>query len=185
MWIAGTIGALFIAASLVTSDLRAIEWENTGVTAANGFIALRLLRDFWSTHRTEVFVMLGGAVALSILVWFILEAIFRRKIVTGGPSPGPTSGFHILLLSNAAKSIAVFVAGLVCVRVAMAGALMIAIVSFIALAFLLTLVDTVIRADAVELLGTDLFRVAALLGILMSIECMVAASALVILSAGF
>jgi hypothetical protein len=185
IWIAGTMGALFVAASLVTSDLRAVEWEDTGVTAANGLIALKLLHEFWRTHRTEVFVMLGGLIALSILVWFILEAVFRRKVVSGGPSFGPTSGFHILLLSNATKSIALFLAGVVCVRVAMAGALIIAVVTFVGLAFLLTLIDTLIRADAVELLGTDLFRVAGLLGILMSFECMVAASALAILLAGF
>ena len=62
---------------------------------------------------------------------------------------------------------------------------MIAVVTFVALAFLLTLVETLVRADAVELLGTDLFRVAGLLGILMSFECMVVASALAILVAGF
>ena len=55
----------------------------------------------------------------------------------------------------------------------------------VAIVFFLTLLDSLIRADAVDLLGTDLFRVSGLLGILMSFESMIAASFVVILVAGF
>jgi hypothetical protein len=54
-----------------------------------------------------------------------------------------------------------------------------------AVAFCLTLIETLIRSDAVELLGTDLIRVTGLIGILMSFEMMVAASFLVMLATGF
>jgi hypothetical protein len=69
--------------------------------------------------------------------------------------------------------------------VSLAGARTIAIVTFVSFAFLLSVLDTLIRADAVELLGTDLIRVAGLLGILMSFESMVSASFVILLLAGF
>ena len=62
---------------------------------------------------------------------------------------------------------------------------MIGIVSFGSFLFLLTLLDSLIRANALDLLGTDLIRVAGLIGILMSFEGLVAASFIAILAAGF
>jgi hypothetical protein len=185
IWVASTVIAFFVSASWLTLDLLSIEWDDRGIGPANGLIALGLLREFWNAHHTEVFLTLGGVLALSVTVWFILEAIFRRRLVAGGLTSTPRAGFHILLISNAAKSMTLLVAGFVCIGMAVAGAVVVAVVSFAAFAFLLTLVDTLIRADAVDLFGTDLFRVAGLLGILVSFEGMVAASALAILLAGF
>src|SRR5262245_332324 len=183
--VCGTAIAFFVAVSWLTSDLLSIEWDDRGLGPANGLIALAFLREFWNAHHVEVFLTLGGLLALSVTIWFILEAAFRRRLVAGGLMALPRGGFHILLISNAAKSMTLLVAGFVCVAIAVAGAVVIAIVSFAACAFLLTLIDTLIRADAVELFGTDLFRVAGLLGILVSFESMVVASALAILIAGF
>jgi hypothetical protein len=185
IWFIGTIAALVLAAAWVTSDIRAIQWEDTGFSTTNGVIAVALLREFWNAHRSEVFLVLAAVTALSVAGWFILEASFRAKIVGDGPIPAAKTGFHILLLSNAAKSITLVAAGLIFFGLAFAGAVTISVVSFLALAFFVTLIDTLIRADAVDLLGTDLFRVAGLLGILMSFEAMVAASALALLLAGF
>ena len=183
IWVVGTVAALFLAASWVTYDLRAIEW-NTGSRVANGLIAITLLREFWNAHRGELLLLISGVIAVSILAWFILEASFRGRVVGCGV-PAPKASFRILLLSNAAKSTVLLVSSLVFIGLAFAGAVAIAIVSFVALAFLLTLIDTLIRADAVDLLGTDLLRVAGLLGILMSFEAMLTASALALLVAGF
>jgi len=184
IWVVCTIASLFFAASWVTYDLRAIEWNDTGSSGANGLVAIALLREFWNAHRAEILLLVSGVIAVSILAWFILEASFRGRLVGVG-MPAPKTSFHILLLSNAAKSTVLLVASLIFVGLAYAGAVTIAIVSFGALAFLLSLVDTLIRADAVDLLGTDLFRVAGLLGILVSFEAMVTASALALLVAGF
>jgi hypothetical protein len=185
IWVVGTIIAFLFAVWWVTYDLQGIEWNDTGFSATNGLIAMVLVRDFWNAHRGEILLVLCGVIAFSIAVWFILEASCRGRLVGGGATHGPKTGFHILLLSNAAKSMLLFIAALVFLEVALAGAVTVALVSFLAFAFLLTLVDTVIRADAVDLLGTDLFRVAGLIGILMSFETLVTASALALLVAGF
>jgi hypothetical protein len=117
---------------------------------------------------------------LTIVTWLVLEALFRRKFVAR-----TTGTFRILLLSSAAKYAILLATSLLLIPAAFAGAVTIAIVAFVALGFLLTLLDTLIRADATDLLGTDLFRVAGLLGILMSFEGMVAGSLGTLLVAGF
>jgi hypothetical protein len=180
IWIVISIGALFVAASWITSDLLAISWEGARGGAVNGLIAAALLRRFWSANHTVVLSILGLVMVLSIVTWLLLEALFRRKFVVR-----TTGTFHILLLSSAAKYAILLATSLLLIPAAFAGAATIAIVAFVALAFLLTLLDTLIRADATDLLGTDLFRVAGLVGILMSFEGMVTGSLGALLAAGF
>ena len=180
IWIVISIGALFVAASWITSDLLAISWEDARVGAVNGLMAAALLRRFWSANQTVILSILGLVMVLTIVTWLVLEALFRRKFVAR-----TTGTFRILLLSSAAKYAILLATSLLLIPAAFAGAVTIAIVAFVALGFLLTLLDTLIRADATDLLGTDLFRVAGLLGILMSFEGMVAGSLGTLLVAGF
>jgi len=180
IWIVISIGALFVAASWITSDLLAISWEDARVGAVNGLIAAALLRRFWSANQTVILSILGLVMVLTIVTWLVLEALFRRKFVAR-----TTGTFRILLLSSAAKYAILLATSLLLIPAVFAGAVTIAIVALVALGFLLTLFDTLIRADATDLLGTDLFRVAGLLGILMSFEGMVAGSLGTLLVAGF
>jgi len=180
IWIVISIGALFVAASWITSDLLAISWEDARVGAVNGLMAAALLRRFWSANQTVILSILGLVMVLSIVTWLLLEALFRRKFVAR-----TTGTFRILLLSSAAKYAILLATSLLLIPAVFAGAVTIAIVALVALGFLLTLFDTLIRADATDLLGTDLFRVAGLLGILMSFEGMVAGSLGTLLVAGF
>src|SRR5215510_7539605 len=76
IWVVSTAIAFFIAVSWLSSDFISIEWDDRGIGPANGLIALGLLREFWSTHHVEVLLTLGGVFALSVTVWFILEASF-------------------------------------------------------------------------------------------------------------
>src|SRR5262249_48167688 len=89
------------------------------------------------------------------------------------------------LISSVLKTTLLVTSGLILAAVYLNGAPFLAIILFLALAFCLSLVETLIRADAVELLGTDLIRVIGLLGILMSFEMMIAAAVGVMLAAGF
>jgi len=58
-------------------------------------------------------------------------------------------------------------------------------VTFAGLAFLLTIFETLLRTDALDLLGTDLIRAAGLIGILLLFEWMIGASLLIGVVAGF
>jgi hypothetical protein len=116
---------------------------------------------------------------------------------------GNTAFFHSFLLSNVLKYLLLTSAsvalGAICFAPFFAvpiaewpqlwpdarGAAFISVVTIAALAFLLTIVDTLIRNDAVELLGADLLRVTALISILVSTEVMIVSACTVALGAGF
>ena len=56
---------------------------------------------------------------------------------------------------------------------------------FIGVAFLLTVLDTLLRSDAVELLGVDLIRVSGVIGTLLIFEAMIGVSVLIVIVSGF
>jgi len=65
------------------------------------------------------------------------------------------------------------------------GAALIVVLTLAALGFLLTTLETLVRSDAIELLGTDLFRVAGLIGILLLFETMISGSCALMVGVGF
>jgi hypothetical protein len=64
------------------------------------------------------------------------------------------------------------------------GAFFITVVTIAALGFFLTILDTLVRNDAIELLGTDLFRVTGLITILLWFETMIVTSCAMMLGVG-
>jgi hypothetical protein len=188
IWLLLSAALFFGVAVWVTSDLRGIEWGDTGVPALNGMVAMTLLREFWSANQGQIFLLLFGAAATSALLWFLLEAVVRRKIVRdlaidNGITPAAYQ-LKVFLTSGILKSALLTSSIVLMLMISAAGARMIAFVTFLVLAFVFTILDTLIRADAVDLLGTDLIRVTGLLGILISFEGTVAASLLAILLTG-
>ena len=65
------------------------------------------------------------------------------------------------------------------------GAGLAALIVFAALAFSLAIVDTLIRSDAVDLLGADLVGVTGMIGALLLFEALIGTSFVVVLIAGF
>jgi hypothetical protein len=192
VWAVLTAGAITLAAFLIFSDIGGIGWEDTGIRSANAWIAAALIQQFWNAHRGEMFWVLLSALLTSATVWIVLEALCRRKIVRDldagvGTHPENAGSYplKIFLTTGAFRYLFLLACGLLLVRVSLAGAWIIAAITFLAIMFLLTLADTLIRVDAVELAGTDLFRVVGLIGILVSFEGMIAGSFAVVLLAGF
>jgi hypothetical protein len=194
VWTLLTVVAIFIAVMWLTGDLRAISWQDTGVKTTNGLIAAAVLRDLWLAKRAQGFAAMAVVSIVSIVIWIILEAVFRRKLVRdislktfdGGNSPAvSTYPLKVFLGSGVFKMLMLLVTAFLMLSVSFVGARTIGIVTFISFAFLLAVFETLIRADAVELFGTDLIRVAGLLGILVSFESMVWASVAIAILAGF
>jgi hypothetical protein len=179
IWLIATIVALILAAAWFGADVRTIRWQDTGVSTANAWLAATLFREWWTRHRTDIILAAGMAIFFSMTSWFVLEALFRCRLSRLNGT------FKVYLLSNLAKYLILGASALILAMVWRAGAPAIAIMILVAVAFFLTLLDTLIRSDAVELLGTDLIRVTGLIGILVSFETMVGASCAVILIAGF
>jgi hypothetical protein len=140
---------------------------------------------------------LAAVLFTSTIFWFFLEAFFRRRIVrtlaamhcAGMPGPRPAAteerDFNVFLLSGVVRSALLATAGAVLIPVFAAGAAVLAVVIFLALAFFLTIVDTLLRSDAVELFGTDLIRVTGLIGILLCFESMIVGALVMMVFAGF
>jgi hypothetical protein len=187
LWIVLSLVVLLLTVVWISSSLQAFEWEDTGVPVLNGLIATLLLREFWEANRRDIFFLLSAFALVSAAMGAWLEAFFRRRIVRDLATLSPRERehpFNIFLISGVTKNVLLFTSALLLLAVLLAGAPVIAIVGFIALGFFLTLLDTLIRADAVDLLGTDLIRVAGLLGILMSFESLIATSLVAILLTG-
>jgi hypothetical protein len=180
VWFVASVAAAILVAAWFGAKLRDLAWEDTGIRVTNAFIALAALREFWRELRGEVMVAAVLLVAVSALAWFLLEALVHSRIL-GKMETGTTT----YLISRVTKVAVLTTAFLVLVPVWVQGASGLAIFLFLMLAFCLTLIETLIRADAVELLGTDLIRVTVLIGILLSFEMMVAGSFGVVLAAGF
>ena len=196
VWGVLAVATLFLAILWFSSGLQAIEWEDTGLSALNGLIATALLQEFWNAKRIELIATIFAALSLAGALWVFLEAFFRRMIVSavcGRPKSTdlsiglrtPAYPFNVFLASSVSKNIVLCAGVALVAALAWLGAATVGIVTLCAAIFLLTLFDTLIRADAVDLMGTDLIRVAGLLGILMSFESMVAASFVTILFAAF
>jgi hypothetical protein len=223
IWFVLTLAALLLVAAWFGSEFRSIGWMDTGNRAVNGALAFAVLRQFWVTHRTEMFAAVATALFFSLVIWFVLEAAFRsryplplgegRERVAGSSKSGhphPTlsqrerveARFSTFLLSNVLKCLIVTTAGFVLATICFGryfvtpfaewrqfwpdtrGAALDALVTVAALAFLLTIFDTLIRSDAIELLGTDLIRVTGLVGILVLTETMISGSCTVIVGVG-
>jgi hypothetical protein len=184
IWLVCSVAALFLVGAWFGSQLRGIAWEDTGVRAVNALVTGILVREFWAANGPAIILSLASVVALSIAAWFLLEAFVRCRMLYA------VAGFSLrrampYLISRVVKTTILTVFALVLAAIYVNGAPLLAIILFLSVAFCLTLLETLIRADAVELLGTDLIRVTGLILILMSFEMMIAAAFGVMLVTGF
>ena len=195
IWVAITAAALILLAAWFGSRTQSIAWPDTGNRSVHTAVAFALLRQFWSIHRAQVFGGVATVLFASLIIWFVLEAAFRARLISGS--------FSTFLLSNCLKTLCFMNAALAFAAIGFAryfvtpfaewaqlwpdtrGAAVIVVVTLAALGFLLTIIETVVRSDAVDLLGTDLFRVAGVIGILLLVEATISGSCAVIVGAGF
>jgi hypothetical protein len=177
VWFVATVAAGLLVAAWFGSQLHGLAWEDTGSRATNAAIALTALREFWRELRGDLIVAALLLIAASTIAWFLLEAFVHSRMM------GERAITY--LISRVTNAAVLTTVGAILIPVWLQGAPGLAIFVFLIVAFFLTIIETLIRADAVELLGTDLIRVTALIGILLSFEMMVAALFVVILAAGF
>ncbi len=197
-WFLLTLIGFLLVGTWFGSEFNSIDWIDTGSRAINGAIVFGLVRQFWTAHRLEIFGAVGIVLVFSVFTWFALEAFFRaRMFIVGKKIP-----FSTFFLSNILKSIFLATVALTFTAICFgrylaapisewrqmwpdtSGAAFVAILTIVALGFVVAVADTLIRIDALELLGTDLFRVAGLIGVLVLFEAMLAASCMILIVAG-
>ena len=201
VWFALTAAGVVM---VVYRFLSHFEFNPINIQALDALRVANSVRQMWNDYGGE---LLGGLIAvmgMSVLLYLLLEAKIRTRLVgagfiplsssnkkasvelEGGMKPAPTSLLLFLgsnlaklaILGSAAITLAVMSNGSRDARIA-------ALVVFIALAFFVTIIDTLVRSDAIDLLGVDFLGVTGLIGTLVLFEALIGASLLVILIAGF
>ena len=241
IWFALTLAALILVAAWFGLMSRSIAWLDTANRSTNIAVAIAVVREFWAAHRAQVFVAVATVLFASLVIWFVLEAVFRAKMFSvplplgeGGATasglarrvraskfgetcdPHPArqpagcradlsqgERFGTFLLSSVLKCLFLTNAGLAFGAICFSryfvspfaewgqmwpdtrGAALLVVLTLAALGFLLTTLETLVRSDAIELFGTDLFRVAGLIGILLLFETMISGSCAVMVCVGF
>ncbi len=211
IWLAVTVAALFLVFGWFGWQLQSIEWQSTDIPAVNAWLAATALRQFWNAHAGEFLAAFLSILCFSALVWFSLEAFFRRRIVrsvlnghvVAGLSPRSKPGGERGVKPATTCAFKVFIGSSVLILIAFVryptiplaewsalwletrGIAVAGLVIFAALAFLLTVFETLLRSDALDLLGTDLIRVTGLIGTLVLFESLIGASLLSAVVAGF
>src|SRR5262245_50008307 len=148
IWLALTACIAMLALLWITSDIRGIAWEDTGGRSVNTAVAAALLRGFWNSKGGEILSILFGVLLASAATWIFLEAFFRRKIVRDLSDPSPAYTLPVFLASGVFRGFAWVACVFIFAHVWFAGAAAIAIVMAVAIVFFLTLLDSLIRADA-------------------------------------
>ena len=201
VWFALTAAGVVM---VVYRFLSHFEFNPINIQALDALRVANSVRQMWNDYGGE---LLGGLIAvmgMSVLLYLLLEAKIRTRLVSAGfiprsssnkkssvelereLKPAPTSLLLFLgsnlaklaILGSAAITLAVMSNGSRDARIA-------ALVAFIALAFFVTIIDTLVRSDAIDLLGVDFLGVTGLIGTLVLFEALIGASLLVILIAGF
>jgi hypothetical protein len=204
IWLGATIAGLLLVVIWFSSQMQSIAWQDTGVPPLNGLLAARILQEFWEAHRSALFWGFAAVLAVSMAGWFLLEAFFRRRMFRPENSPAKLGGeFRIFLVSGIAKVTMLVAVALVLGLLSFGsyltapipewpdlwpesrGVAIASCVALLAMFFLLTIFETLIRSDAIVLFGTDLIRVTTLIGILLVFETMIGATVGIAVLAGF
>ena len=204
VWLGVTVASLLLAAAWFGDQVQSAQWQTSNIPAVNGVIAATVLRQFWNEHAAEMFWALSGVIVLSSSLWVVLEAFFRARILNTPPIPGGEFvGFKMYLASGIAKITILLGAAIALGLITFSrylttplsewpalwletrGAGIVSLVAFLGLAFLLTVIDTLVRGDAIELFGTDLIRVSGVIGILLMFEALIGASIAIVIVIGF
>jgi hypothetical protein len=203
IWFAVTVAVVMLWVMWFGVPLGSIQWQQSNIPGVNAWLLATLVRQLWQERGTELLLAAFGVFSFSVLVWFVLEAFFRSRIL---PSPsgrlGERLAFGVFLASNAVKTILLAAAtttiGMLVFGSYMAtpfsewhalwldtrGAALAGFATFLGLAFFLTMIDTLVRCDAIELFGMELLHVSTVIGVLLLFESMIRASLVIVVAMG-
>src|SRR5437867_4615258 len=81
IWCGLTAIVLILVGAGFGSRIWSVAWLDTGNSTVNTAVAFALLRGFYEVHRTQIFGTVAAALFLSLVIWFVLEAAFRCKLL--------------------------------------------------------------------------------------------------------
>ena len=153
---------------VVIAQLGSMEWEGPDLGAGSPIILLAALRQFWDAYGATLLGELGLLLLTAMVFWIVLEALFR----------GGRKGFRVYLGTSIGRFCllggAGTILGLFALRDDTGGTFLIGTVVMTGLWFVVSLLETAIRRDAVALIAADFPKLLAVFGTLMAVEMFVA-----------
>ena len=81
IWFGLTAILLILVAAGCGSRIWSIAWLDAGNSTVNTAVAFALLRGFYEVHRAQILGAVAAVLFLSLVIWFVLEAAFRCKML--------------------------------------------------------------------------------------------------------
>jgi hypothetical protein len=160
--------ALALFGFRVIGQLGAVEWNGPDLGAPSPIILITALREFWSEHGATLLGELGLLIFSGLAFWVVLEALFR----------GGRQGFWVYLgtsvgrLSLLGGAGAFF--GLLGLSDETGGTFLIGAVVMLGLWFMVSLLETAIRKDALVLIAVEFPKLLMVFGALVGAEMFLA-----------
>jgi hypothetical protein len=153
---------------VVVGQLSAMEWEGPDLGGSSPIILIAALRLFWNAYGTTLLGELGGWLVGGLVLWIVLEALFRGGFKGFWVYLGTSIG-RLSVLGGAVVVIGIFGAG-----DETNGTYWVGLVSLLGLWLMVSLFETAIRRDALTLLAVDLPKLLRVFGTLILAEAFVA-----------
>jgi hypothetical protein len=158
IWAILTLGLLALAVVWLSLEISSLEWQGPDLTVANPIILVTAIQQLWQMYSPTLFWTAILLAFIAAALWLTLEAYFR----------GGREQFWTFLGSAACRlailtTAAFLLTGLSYIDSGRWMILLGACVMF-GVALLVVIAETLIRRDAVELWGADLFGVLAVIG---------------------
>ena len=149
---------LAVAGATVVAELGSLEWQGPDLGGSSPIIALAALREFWRSYGAILLAGFGLVLMVLAFLWIVLEALFRGGWKGLWTYVGTGIARTILLLGTAS----IFL--MLSTNDESGGTLIIGIIVLLVMWFIVGLLETVIRRNAVDLLATSLLPLSAVMG---------------------
>ena len=154
---------LFLGAG-VLAQLGSMEWQGPDLGASNPIIVLAALQEFWNSYGALLIAGFGFLLLTWAALWIVLEALFR----------GGWKGLWIYMGTGVARTALLLGTAAIFLMLSSGdesdGTLAIGAVVVSGMWFMVGLLETVVRRNAVDLLATSLLPLSAVIGWLRLVE---------------
>ncbi len=196
IWLTSTIVVGLLQFTWLFSSLEQFNLNSTNIPVIDRLIAAEIVQRFGRDQATEILLVFFTLVVFSGGLWLCLSSYFRARMFAPGQfrvfmtssvlrAAVLTSTASILILLIIGPNPSSLYDGFSASSAGTAGGALIGVVAFLGIAFLVTMVDTLVRADSVELLGKVFIELTGVIGVLVAFEMLIRSAVWILIIAAF
>ena len=170
-----TVVLISAAALWLIQILAEYEWQGPELTPSNPILLAMALADLWVRYSGTLAWVIIGLILGAVGLWIVFEALFRGGFQRFWIYAGTRLAFLTIMLS------AMILLTTLTAHDGLQGAILTMIV-LLGLWWIVSVGETLVRRDAVELLATNLTAVSGALGSLLAVQLILTVSSLAIIS---